>query len=373
MKIALVQFYQYHEEVLAPQIDFLLPDNELFIAVPGEVFKNDYILAFEPDIKKIIFKDSRYDKKLINIPNRILSIIAKYIQLFLLVKKNNIEVIIYNTINKRFHFFFIKLFFRRIKNIHIIHNAQVFKTKGSIKSLSFFKKNLFISFNVYDYYINKNMEDINKTDFDWFLPSLYNLPYEDDTNYDILSKDKINIVIPGSVDDKRRNYSGLLDVLNTIKDKNVPFQIILLGKMPSAKQKLIDDMRLNHIIKTFDEYIPGKLMLYIIKNSDAIAFLIDKTINCQIYNTYKATGTSIFCLSFGIPCIVSDNFILDTGLKNKAIVYTDSHIDFVLNDIINGKLTKEYFRTLKNIPLSNEYTYEFQRMHYRELINSIKT
>jgi hypothetical protein len=373
VKIVLVQFYQYHEEVLAPQINFLLPDNELFVAAPGEVFKNDYISAFEPSIKKIVFSDKKYDKKSIHILFRILSIINKYIQLFFAVKKNNIEAIIFNTINKRFHICFIKILFGKTKNIHIIHNAQVFKTERAVNSLSLFKLNLFLSFDIYNYFINKHTGAVNNKKFDWFLPSLNNpVFYEDFPNDDILSGEKINIVIPGSVDDNRRNYNGLLNALDSIKDNNVPFQIIFLGKTPENKQRLINEKKLNHIVKTFADYVPGKLMLYLIKNSDAIAFLIDKTINCQIYNTYKATGTSIFCLSFGIPCIVSDDFILDTGLKDRAIVYPESHIDFVFNDMIKGKLTKEYFRTLKNIAPANEYSAEFQRAHYRKLIDSIK-
>jgi hypothetical protein len=373
MKIALVQFYQYHEEVLAPQIGFLLPEHELFVAAPREIFKNDYILVFGSSIKRVIFKDRKYTKYILNIPYRIASIIIKYIQLFLAVKRNNIEIIIYNTINKYFHLLFIKILFKKRKNIHIIHNAQMFKTEKAIKSLSLFKINILLSFDVYNYFISKHIKGMNKAIFDWFLPSLNDsIFYSDFTENDILSTNKINIVIPGSVDDSRRNYNGLLDILCSMKDKPLPFRIILLGKTPPDKQKLIYDMKLEHIIKNFDEYIPGKLMLYIIKNSDAIAFLVDKTINCQIYNTYKTTGTSIFCLSFGIPCIVSDNFILDSGLKDRAIVYPDNRIDFVFNDIINGKLTKDHFQALKNMPIPNEYSREFQRAHYRKLVISIE-
>jgi hypothetical protein len=146
MKIALVQFYQYHEEVLAPQIDFLLLEHELFVAAPQEVFNNDYILAFETSITKVVFSNKKYNSKsILTVPFIILSIIIKYVHLFFIVKRNNIKIIIYNTINKRFHFFLIKILFRKTKNIHIIYNAQMFTTTKTIKSLSLFDKNLFLS------------------------------------------------------------------------------------------------------------------------------------------------------------------------------------------------------------------------------------
>lgn len=376
MKIALVQFYQYHEEILAPQIDFLLPEHELFLAAPQIIFKNDYIIAFESSVKKIIFSNKKYSRNIAAVPFRILSIIVKYFHLFVAVRRHNIDIIIYNTINRQFHFFLIRLLFRTKKSVHIIHNAQMFTTHRTAKSLSFFGKNLFLSLNVYDYFTTKHAQTMDKVIFDWFLPSLNSLVFHEDiSHHDILSRDKINIVIPGSVDDSRRNYNGLFVSLGSLAllPQNQPFKILLLGKASSEKQKLIHDMGLDHIIETFDKYIPGKLMLSLIKNSDAIAFLMDDTTNCKIYNTYKATGTSVFCLSFGLPCIVSDDFILDTGLKDRAIVYPDSHIEFVFNDIINGKLTKEHFAKLKKIPSQDEYSYEFQRLHYREIINSINS
>jgi hypothetical protein len=369
MKIALVQFYQYHEEVLAPQIDFLLPENEVFVAAPQIIFRNDYILTFETQIRKIIFDNKKYHSKILYIPHRILSIINKYIKLFIAVQTQNIEIIIFNTINKPFHFLLIKILFYKTRNIHIVHNAQMFKTKRAIKSLLIFKKNLFISLDVYNYFTDNYIHNIDKSNFYWFFPSLSALPCDyDGPAY--LSENKINIVVPGSVDDNRRNYNGLFNALDGIKDRDLPFQIILLGKISEEKQHLINAKKLNHIIKTFNNYVPGKLMLHIIKNSDAMAFLIDNTINIQVYNIYKATGTSILCLSFGMPCIVSDDFSLDSALKNKAVMYPNNHIEFIFEKIITGVLTKEYFARLKNIPLPEEYSYEFQRFHYKQIISS---
>jgi hypothetical protein len=372
MKIALVQFYSYHEEVLAPQINFLLPDNELYIAAPKDVFSNDYIKPFHNGIKKILFSSRKYNSRLIyTVPFRIFSILYKYFQFHSIVKRENIQLIIFNTINKHFHFKLIRFYFRHIDKIHIIHNAQLFTTEKTIKSLAMFKKNLFISQDVLNHY-QKEFARFGVKNIDWFFPGLSSLisSKEDAKNY---CKNKIVIVVPGSVDNSRRNYKGLFDALEKLDGKEPVFQIILLGKISHEYQREIRRTGGgggNSILKTYDEYVPGEEMLQTIKYADAIAFLVDKNIgdNCQLYNRYKASGTSVLCLSFGIPCIVSSDFSIDSSLKDRSIVYPGSNIHKIFADILNGGLTKDYFTELKRKPLPIMYSTDFQRSHYRKIL-----
>jgi hypothetical protein len=213
MRIALVQFYNYHEEVLAPQVDFLLPDNDVFIAAPASVFENYYIKIFDSYIKKIVFNNSSYDvHKKRYIIHRFISILIKYIRLFNQVKKQRIDLIVFNTITKAFHFTLIKFFFKKVEMVHIIHNAQNYTTEKAIRQLTIFKKNLFISYDVYNFYINNVCKNKNKSFFDWFLPTLIKFTSQDDM--DIFSE--IIIVVPGSVDHGRRNYKGFFEAIMAI-------------------------------------------------------------------------------------------------------------------------------------------------------------
>jgi hypothetical protein len=129
-------------------------------------------------------------------------------------------------------------------------------------------------------------------------------------------------------------------------------------------------MGLGQIIKSFTGYVPGQDMISYVKNADAIAFLIDSGIgdNFELYNKYKASGSSVFCLSFGIPCIVSDCFTIDRDLKKRAIIYPGTHIEYVFNDILSGKITKKLLKTLKDTPMPYQYSYDYQKKHYRKLI-----
>jgi hypothetical protein len=369
MKLVLVQFYQYHEEILAPQIDFLLPDNEVFVAAPPAVLEHDYIKIFNARISRIFFSDKKgNNKKTIYIFKRFLSILLKYIILSRAVKKNHIDLIVFNTLTKSFHFILINLFFKRKDKIHIIHNAQLFITRNSKRRLKTFRKNLFLSVDVYNYYIHNHNDNTFKCD--WFFPTLINLAGTGLSDNDIFSEDKINIIVPGSIDNKRRNYEGLFLALKKMEIENPNFQIFLLGKASSEIQRQIIDMKIDHIIKTFSEYIPGKVMLEYTKNADAAAFLIDPCIggNHLIYNKYKITGTSVLCLTFSLPSIVSDAFDIDEGLKEKAIFYPGSNIENVFNEMLSGKLSKTYLRKLKALPLPPLYLPENQRQHYRALI-----
>jgi hypothetical protein len=370
VKIAIVQFYPYHEEVMAPQIDFLLPGNNLFIAAPSSVLQNDYISFFSKQITPIEFKENVFKgNKIINFFFRIFSIVCKYFQIYKAHKKKCFDLIIFNTINKPFHFIFIRSFFNNINKIHIIHNSDHYLSQKKFKSLYLFKKNLFISNNVYEYFIGRINNLADPFFFDWFLPTLSGIPLENNIPNVLLSS-KINIVVPGSVHDYRRNYSGLFDALKSLAAQEFPFTVILLGKMSSEKQDEINSIGLGHVIKSFTNYIPGRDMLYYIKNADAVAFLIDPKIgdDFQLYNKYKASGSSILCLSFGTPCIVSDHFTVDRDLTEKAITYPGTHIECVFNDILSGKITKELLKKLKDIPLPYQYSHDYQKKHYRKLI-----
>jgi hypothetical protein len=355
---------------MAPQIDFLLPDNNLFIAAPLAVLQNDYIAFFGKRITPVEFKNSVFEgNKIINFFFRFFSILYKYFQLYSTYKNERFDLIIFNTINKPFHFIFIKLFFSDVNKIHIIHNSDHYLSQKKIKPLYLFKKNLFISNNVYGYFISKINNLADPFLFDWFLPTLSGIPLESNIP-NILPSSKINIVVPGAVNDYRRNYSGLFDALKSLAVQEFPFTVILLGKMSSEKQSEINSMGLGHIIKSFTNYIPGRDMLYYVKNADAVAFLIDSKIGdgFQLYNKYKASGSSILCLSFGTPCIVSDHFTVDRDLKEKAITYPGTHIECIFNDIISGKITKKLLKKLKDIPLPHQYSHSYQKKHYRKLI-----
>ena len=370
MKIALVQLYSYHEEVLAPQINFLLPENEVYIAVPSNILENDYIKPFLSSVKTIDFKNEKNVLKRVRFFYKIFSILHKYLILKNAVKKQGIQLLIFNTVTKDFHIKLIKFFFKNVECIHIIHNAQRYLSKKSLESLLFFKKNLFISFDVFHYYTSNHVVREKQVLFNWFCPNLSEFQSSNKYRDNLLSADKINLVVPGSVDFSRRNYQGLFKSLEKFKDSELPFQIIFLGRISDDKQELIINSGITHIIKTFSEYVPGEFMLHCIKNCDAILFLIDKNIgnNYKLYNKYKATGSSIFCLSFGVPCIVSDDFTLDNALENKAITYPGSAIEQIFNAIADGQLTKEQLQRMKNFPLPKEYDITYQRNHYKNLL-----
>lgn len=372
MKIALVQFYSYHEEVLAPQIDYLLPDTDVYVAAPSVVFDNAYIKIFDNKIKRIEFSNKKYNEKnILHFGYRLFSIINKYFQLNASVKKNDINLIIFNTINRAFHFFLINLFFLNIGKIHIIHNAQLYLTPKSVKKLAVFIKNLFISRDVYQNYIDSR-KFIDLSSFGWFFPNLLCLTQKQNTGPSC--NDAITIVIPGSVDNSRRNYNGLYSSLKSASLVRLltgnMLNIILLGKITPEETNKIKEVGLDTIIKTYIEYVGGEEMLSTIQNADAVAFLVDRTIgeNINLYNKYKASGTSALALSFGVPCIVSSDFTVDKALETRTIIYPGTEIEKVFINIAERKINKDYFRKLKQLPLPSEYSYKQAREHYRKIV-----
>jgi len=368
MKIAIVQFYPYHEEVLVPQIDYLYNNHKLYIAAPESVFNNDYISHYKDKIHPIIYKN--HTRKKIFFLTRIFSILYKYIILLKYHKREIFDIIIFNTITYKFHYSIIKLFLKNVKKIQIMHNSQSFIIKNNINYLKLFFNNLIISYDAYSRFKN----DINllflppSPPIDWFYPLLSLNIIKDKNNFNIIFDDSyINIVIPGSVDEKRRNYSSLFSALGKYKNKHaLKFKIYLLGKISSNIIEKLKNDGLCNIIYYYTEFISGYDMINCIKKADAVAFLLDSKLgeNLHLYNNYKVSGTIGLCLSFGSPCIVSDEFFLESTLKNKAIVYPKDNIDYILSQIESGVLTKDYFTNLRSLPLDSKCSYEFQQEHY---------
>lgn len=352
---------------MAPQINFLYNDHEIFIAAPESVHNNDYISHFKNNYNAIIYKNSPRGKT--SFFSRFFSIFIKYIILFKYHKLNKFDVIIFNTITKDFHFFLIKLFLNKVKKIHIMHNSQRFLNKKRLKILNLFFNNLLISYDAY----NRFKNDIDNLIIplpmiNWFYPLLPFSIIEDKKCFNItFNNSLINIIIPGSINEERRNYSSLFKALEVYKFKNdLKFKIYLLGKISFDMLEKIKILGLENIIIYFTEFISGLDMLNCLKNTDALAFLLDSKIgkNFINYNKYKVSGTTNLCLSFGTPCIVSDEYLLEDALREKALIYPNDKIGFIFEQIENGSLTKETFLKLRSLPLNTQCSYNYQKEHY---------
>jgi hypothetical protein len=364
MNIALVQFYSYHEEVLSPQIDFLRHEHKLFIAAPSSVINNDYISCYKEQFEPILFK-----KNGSSFLARLFSIFGKYIILNKAHKKYNFDIIIFNTITKYFHIKLINFFFKDIKKIHIIHNGKLYKSKlKRAKYLNNFYTNLFISHDIYNKFHDLSKNDKKTPSINWFCPLLPSDIIKDYNSKNIvLNENDINIVIPGSVDIKRRNYFSLFKALEKYKNKNsLKFKIFLLGKIKPDTLDYLKLKGIDSLITYFTEYVGGHDMLYCVKKADAVAFLLDSGMGKSFldYNSYKLPGAVNLCLTFSTPCIVSNELKLEFSLHDKAMFYMKDNIDSILEAIEDGSITKLDFDKLKSVTLDAQYGYLYQKEHY---------
>ena len=367
MKIAIVQFYSYHEEVLAPQIDFLCHKYEVFLAAPESVFKNDYIFHLLDSVSPIIFRDIKKNK-LFTLFNK-LSIIGKYQKLLNAHRQNNFDLVIFNTITKNFHYSLIKFYFKRLKKIQIIHNGKHFLKKNNLKFLNIFDNNLFLSQDIY----KRFRETISpySAPLNWFCPLLSEKFVSHNKPGIAFDSQYINIAVPGSVNEKRRNYSSLFAALENYRNKPaLKFRIYLLGKISDRMLDKLKKHGIENIVFFYQKFISGCDMLNCIKNADAVAFLLDSGMGGSFhdYNNNKVSGTTNLCLSFGVPCIVSDEYKLETALQEKAVFYKNDNIASILENIENGSLTKGDFKKLSLLSVDKLYYYENQQKHYLNAI-----
>ncbi len=177
-----------------------------------------------------------------------------------------------------------------------------------------------------------------------------------------------NLIIIGTLDCKRRNFSQLFNTLDEIVNNEAKsccnFKITVIG---SGDYNIIP----KHLRKFFD--IKGRLdfknMYQNILNSDFILPLLDE--NIDAHKRYITTGTSgAFQLSFGFnkPCIISEKFAIFRFLNaNNTVIYAENNLkNGILNALNMSK--EEYFKMCVNLKNDTNKIYEESLRNLKFLI-----
>jgi len=188
------------------------------------------------------------------------------------------------------------------------------------------------------------------------IPSLP-ITYFDPGFYKPFSGNEIIITIPGTVDQRRRNYQDVLLALGMIKDKlNIPVVVNFLGKPKDAYGKEIirnaaSLANKNLKIVTFSQKIPFDLFNNILKNTDffILPIVIDTKylIYEEKYGYTKISGSINDMIHTGKPSIVTSDYPLNPQLKGICDSYgTPSDLAGKLLQWINNKKFQLYSQNL---------------------------
>jgi hypothetical protein len=261
----------------------------------------------------------------------------------------NADAIIFNTTFTLADLCLITMLFPRGKTFQIIHNYQRFLNPIAFRFFKWFKNNMVLSEEVFDY-ISRTHKTTGKLAF--FLPIFFRSFM--DTCPDRQPKWKrgralFNLGVFGTVDQKRRNYQGLVDAVERIKASGevINFQIHLVGSAPAEFVKMIQKKGLADIISVYG-FCSFADMFALAENMDMVFFLIDSEVpNFQYYNKYKVSGTSVLLKTFRKVGISSDDFPVDRSLQNTVLYYQGTDVGAILKEVARGAITKKQIQEME--------------------------
>lgn len=198
----------------------------------------------------------------------------------------------------------------------------------------------------------------------YFLPNRF---FENDG--DLPQNEKLTFVIPGSINEKRKNYDIVLDAFNDlspeIKNK---VKLVLLGR-PSGSfgEKVIYSCKeLNSeglTVEYFTAYVPPETMNRQLQKADVIIaplkFDYRSATVTERYTYTKGTGSFSDSLRFGKPTLVPAEYNIAPEFKDCFVKYKDAEdLARMIRDLSTDndrlrKLTSKTIETMRKYSLSN--------------------
>lgn len=135
------------------------------------------------------------------------------------------------------------------------------------------------------------------------------------------------VVIPGSIESKRRDYDFLLEMA---KHEKFPSSVrfVLLGNASKSEEGLafvqkIKDLGLAEHFIWFEKFVPDQTFQAYIRASDYLLSLIHSEKGTEDYSVYKVSGTFVLAEAFNKILLCSRDFAKVPDFKYNAFFYND--------------------------------------------------
>jgi hypothetical protein len=266
-------------------------------------------------------------------------------------KKNNIELLFLNTVSNNFIFY--ALLAKRLHTTKVIvtlHDANSF-LRSSV-SLNFRRSVRHVGKKLLAHYayaystVAETVLKHMKTEMGvkkkvYCIPgAVYELKLQKIKSFS--SGDSLNIVVPGSIDDLRRDYDFVFSLLNKINELHLPVHIILLGTAHGDYgNTIIQKCKEYSSIHNNLSYYNGKIVYQdeFDRQLDDCHFIfipsvIKTTIADNIEETYgltKSSGNIFDAIKHGKPLIIPAGLSINSDLKSGVKKYTglDELVEFL--------------------------------------------
>jgi glycosyltransferase involved in cell wall biosynthesis len=195
-----------------------------------------------------------------------------------------------------------------------------------------------------------------------------------------ITDEKINFVVPGTIDLRRRDYHSVLDSFETASADAKNIMLTLAGKavwdygMEILKKcKKLKEKGLQ--IRWYDDFIPQPEYEKILHGCDVIISPVNMEMpfgtENEIYGLSKATGATFDMARYAKPGIMPDIFNVPDELTGSVLKYSD--VDELTQIIKKISDDADYLTGLKQIARknSNHFTIDAVRERTEPLIDEL--
>lgn len=172
--------------------------------------------------------------------------------------------------------------------------------------------------------------------------------FEEDKNdaFDY-SKEDVFLVIPGNVDQTRRDYLGFLKIFKKFANENENVIVYLLGKMldQDIKKYVLSSGILKDRVKFWDDFVPNEEFEQIISIAH---FVFLPVAGSYRYGITKITGPLYDALVKGKPVIISNNVYVNPKYQKAVFSYDSSNLSGMLKKSVEIVKNGEYSALVKD-------------------------
>jgi len=274
---------------------------------------------------------------------------------------------------------FLKIYIKKIKDFrnNVLLNRNLTDnaiTGPIIRNLILSKYNgVIVEYPPFREYIRNNFD---------YRGKIYCLPNRS-FNYTISSQgdNKIRFVVPGMIQERRRNYEIVLRVFENLfpKYKNL-IELYFLGKpqeeygrkIISYSEKL---RKKGYKIFCSKEYVPPEIMEETLAKSDVIIspMRVKYISGCveEVYTITKPSGIFSDSIKYAKPCIVPETYNITEEMKTSYLTYKDEKdLERLLETLI---CDKEKLGNLKReaINNSNKFSLEKMQANFNRMVDEV--
>ena len=282
--------------------------------------------------------------------------------------RNGIDKVIINSANGiKVRNFLLLPFPSKIEFTGILHDAGKIFASGNQNLINRkIKKYFVLSDHVLEYVRSLKLKNMS---FESFYPI-----FQPEYSLNDINKpdNEFWVCVPGRVEQKRRDYRGLLKNLSVTNLSN-SVKIILLGKIDEKFKPELKDflqkLNLNDSFILFDEFIPNEVFYSYLQLSNIVLPLIHpEDIWFEKYFRMQISGSYNMAFTYKIPMLIEKSFSSYEDFTDTSFFYETEKL---INKINQLSADKDFFTSSKKKMYKlDKWDFDYQYKKYLEFIES---